>query len=164
MVRYSDDSEQHDGYHHIVAKTVVGELAIDEQTGLQRTNIATHHFTNLERLMFAISDDDVSTIERLAIPLEDLVKLEFENNANILNFAIDQERVAIVVHLAYMTRHRPEIRRKLLEHRFRQDEICAVHQVMTIGNRALIDALLINFSADLSLTTLKKLTVMHCAA
>ena len=114
--------------------------------------------------MFAISDDDVSTIERLAIPLEDLVKLEFENNANILNFAIDQERVAIVVHLAYMTRHRPEIRRKLLEHRFRQDEICAVHQVMTIGNRALIDALLINFSADLSLTTLKKLTVMHCAA
>ena len=33
-----------------------------------------------------------------------------------------------------------------------------------MGNRALIDALLINFNADLGITTLKKLTVMHCAA
>lgn len=75
----------------------------------------------MERLIFAISDDDVATIERLAIPLEDLAKMEFENNANILNFAIEQERVAIVQHLAHLTRFRPEIRKKLLEHKFRQD-------------------------------------------
>ena len=75
-----------------------------------RTNIATHHFSNLERLVFAITDDDVATIDRLAIPLEDLAKIEFENNANILNFAIEYERVNIVVHLANLTQHRPEIR------------------------------------------------------
>ena len=51
--------------------------------------------------------------------MDDLVKLEFENNANILNFAIEQERVNIVMHLAYMTRFRPEIRKKLLEHKFK---------------------------------------------
>ena len=110
-----------------------------------RTNIATHHFTNLERLVFAITDDDVATLDRLAIPLEELSKIEFENNANILNFAIEHERLNIVLHLANLTKHRPEIRSKLLEHRFRQDKICAVHQVMTLGNRPLIDALLINF-------------------
>ena len=35
---------------------------------------------------------------------------------------------------------------------------------MTLGNRPLIDALVNNFKADLSLVTLKRLTVMHCAA
>ena len=35
---------------------------------------------------------------------------------------------------------------------------------MAMGNRALIDALLVNFDADLSPITLKKLTAMHCAA
>ena len=34
MVRYSDDSEQHEGYHHIVAKTIIDEVSIDPQTGL----------------------------------------------------------------------------------------------------------------------------------
>lgn len=111
MVRYSDDGDQIDVYHNITTHTVVGDIAIEPQNGgLARTNIATHHFTNLERLVFAITDDDVATIDRLAIPLEDLAKLEFENNANILNFAIEHERVNIVLHLAHMTRNRPEIR------------------------------------------------------
>ena len=99
---------------------MVGDIAIDTQAeGLARTNIATHHFTNFERLVFAISDDDVATLDRLSIPLEDLVKLEFDNNANILNFAIEQERINIVIHLAYLTKNRPDIRKKMLEHRFR---------------------------------------------
>ena len=111
-----------DVYHHITTHTMVGDIAIEHQNdGLARTNIATHHFTNLERLVFAITDDDVTTLDRLAIPLEDLAKIEFENNANILNFAIENERLNIVVHLAHLTKHRPEIREKLLEHRFRQD-------------------------------------------
>ena len=35
---------------------------------------------------------------------------------------------------------------------------------MSMGNRALIDAILNDFDADINLTTQKKLTVMHCAA
>ena len=34
VVRYSDDSEQQDGYHQIVAKTIIDELSIDPLTGL----------------------------------------------------------------------------------------------------------------------------------
>ena len=131
---------------------------------MARTNIATHHFTNFERLIFAITDDDVATIDRLGIPLEDLASFEFESNANILNFAIEQERINIVQHLAVLTKNRPDMRKKLLEHRFRSDEISAVHQVMTMGNRQLIDAILNDFDADVNLRTQKKLTVMHCAA
>ena len=35
VVRYSDDSDsKHDGYHQIVAKTIIDELSIDPLTGL----------------------------------------------------------------------------------------------------------------------------------
>jgi len=116
---------------------------------LVRTNIATQNFSNLERLIFAITDDDVVTFERLSIPLEDLANLEFSGGANVLNFAIEQERASIVQHLADLTSNRPEIRRSLLEHRFSQDRVSAIHQVMTIGNRTLINTLLQDFGASL---------------
>jgi len=107
-------------YQNVTTNTVVGDFQLEQQrTGLMRTNIATHHFTNFERLIYAIMDDDVATIDRLGIPLEELASLEFEGNANILNFAIEQERISIVLHLADLTNNRPEVRRKLLEHRFR---------------------------------------------
>ena len=35
---------------------------------------------------------------------------------------------------------------------------------MTLGNRTLIYLILNNFNADLDVYTLKKLSVMHCAA
>jgi len=38
------------------------------------TNIATMHFTSFERLIFAISDDDIVTFDRLAIPIEEIAK------------------------------------------------------------------------------------------
>lgn len=71
--------------------------------------------------MFAITDDDIVTFDRLGIPLEDLVNLEFEGGTNVLNFAIENERSNIVAHLAELTEEKPEMRKKLLEHRFRQD-------------------------------------------
>ena len=115
---------------------------VEHPSTLIRTNIATYHFSNFERLIFAITDDDIATFDRLNIPLEDLTSFEFENGSNILNFAIEQERVHIVLHLANLTQNRPELRDKLLKHRYRADQISAIHQVMTIGNRALIDALM----------------------
>jgi len=115
---------------------------VEHQNVLIRTNIATQNFSNLERLMFAITDDDVATFDRLDIPLEDLANLEFEGGTNVLNFAIEQERANIVQHLADLTTNRPEIRKTLLEHRFRNDHVSAIHQVMTLGNRILINILL----------------------
>ena len=41
--------------------------------------------------------------------MEELSKLKFDNDLNILNFAIDQERVNIVKHLATITADRPTI-------------------------------------------------------
>lgn len=97
------------------------------ETSVMRTNIATQNFNSLERLMFAITDDDVGTFDKIGIPLEDLSLLEFEGGANVLNFAIENERIAIVQHLAELTEERPEIRNRLLNHRFRQDRLAAVH-------------------------------------
>ena len=49
--------------------------AIVKDSTMLRTNIATQHFTNYERLIFAITDDDVATFDRLNIPLADLANL-----------------------------------------------------------------------------------------
>ena len=63
---------------------------------LARTNIATHHFSSFERLVFAITDDDTATFDRLNIPLDEVASLEFDGGLNILNFAIEQERILMV--------------------------------------------------------------------
>ena len=52
----------------------------------------------------------------------------------------------------------------MLEHRHGKDQRCAVHQVMTLGNRTLLDILLRDFDADVELRTNNKLSVMHLAA
>ena len=105
-------------------------IAVDgsqQLSNIIRTNIGTHHFTSYERLIIAVTDDDVVALERLAIPLEELSSMEFEGGHNILNFAIEQERVAIVKHLASATTYRPEIREKLLNHRYGKDKTQAIH-------------------------------------
>lgn len=114
--------------------------------------------------MFAINDDDWQTLEALPISLEELVQIQFENGGNILNFAIDNERVAIVQHLAKMTEGRPDLKRELIEHRFRLDQFQAIHQAVSSGNKAIIDSLLEDFGAPLDSVTGRKVTVMHCAA
>lgn len=53
--------------------------------------------------MFAITDDDVATFDRLNIRLDNLANLEFEGGSNVLNFAIENERSNIVQHLAALT-------------------------------------------------------------
>ena len=46
--------------------------------------------------MFAITDDDTATFDRLNIPLDEVASLEFDGGLNILNFAIEQERILMV--------------------------------------------------------------------
>ena len=61
-------------------------------------------------MLFAIYDDDVGTFEKMGMSLEDLAKLELDDGANVLNLAIEQERLNIILHLAEITKSRPEIR------------------------------------------------------
>ena len=75
---------------------------------------STHHrqtenFTGGERLIFAITDDDVETFIKLKVPIEELKFLRFDTDLNILNFAIDQERPNIVKHLAAITSDHPAL-------------------------------------------------------
>lgn len=135
-----------------------------DRLSLIRTNMATQNFSTQERLLFAITDDDIPTFDKLGIPLCDLVKLRFEGGTNILNFAIEQERPNIVSHLAHLTAGRQDLRLELLEHRFRVDQLAAIHQVMNIGNRTMINILLRDFEASLDLVTQNKLSILHLAA
>ena len=41
--------------------------------------------------------------------MEDYIELNFDFGMNILNFAIDQERCAIISHLAKVTADMPEV-------------------------------------------------------
>ena len=156
--------------------TNIGEIALREtetenlnenaemSQSATRTNIGTQNFGNFERLVFAITDDDVTTFSKFQIQLEDLAKLEFEGGTNILNFAIENERVSIIQHLASLTEERPEIREELLNHRFRPDQLCAVHQVMAAGNRTMINLILNEFGESLEPRTNNNLSVLHIAA
>ncbi len=94
---------------------------VEHPSAIGRPNIATHNFSNFERLIFAITDDDVATFDRLGMQIEDVANLEFDAGACVLNFAIEQERIAMVYHLAHLTKNKPHIRAQLVEHRFGKD-------------------------------------------
>ena len=83
---------------------------------------------------------------------------------NILNFAVDQERCAIINHLAKVTANRPEVQDKLVKNRFGTNEIQAIHQAVTIGNKVLLECIIRDFRADIDVQTAFGLTPMHCAA
>lgn len=84
------------------------------------TYMGSDNFTLNERLIFAITDDDVETFKRLAVSVDDLPNMRFDTDLNILNFAIDQERVKIVKHLAEITANRQDIREQLYTYRYGQ--------------------------------------------
>ena len=52
-------------------------------------HMATSNFSQSERLIFAITDDDPATFANLGLPLEEIVNLRFDRMMNVLNFAID---------------------------------------------------------------------------
>jgi hypothetical protein len=67
-------------------------LPHENQIGL-RTDPKTNESPslNLNQLSQFITDDDVEAIKRLKMPIEDLSKIKFGKNMNILNIAIDKE-------------------------------------------------------------------------
>ena len=74
--------------------------------------------SKIDRLIYAISDDDVDTFKSLEVPFDEYINLEFDFGMNILNFAIDQERTSIIKFLASVTADKPEFQRKLSSNRF----------------------------------------------
>ena len=56
------------------------------------------------------------------------------------------------------------MRKNLVNNRFGPNDIMAIHQVMTLGSKSMIDCLVNKFGADLSSLTAKDQSVMHCAA
>lgn len=76
------DSEQMDLYANTMD-------IVEHPSAIGRPNIATHNFSNFERLIFAITDDDVATFDRLGMQIEDVANLEFDAGACVLNFAIE---------------------------------------------------------------------------
>ena len=51
----------------------------------------------------------------------------FEQGLNILNLAIEHERVNMVLHLDTITKNYPKVREDLLKHKIRKDHITALH-------------------------------------
>ena len=89
--------------------------------------MGSDNFTGGERLLFAITDDDVETFMKLKVPVEELPYLRFDTDMNILNFAIDMERTNIVMHLAAITSDRPDIQQDLVSHKHGHCLVSAVH-------------------------------------
>ena len=89
--------------------------------------MGSENFTGGERLIFAISDDDVEMFNKLKVPVDELAYLRFDTNLNILNFAIEQERINIMKHLAVITADRPDIQQALVTHKYGHCSVQAVH-------------------------------------
>ena len=117
--------------HEEEQKMFDGTLEIIEQPSAQRNlsdpSSGTANSDSLQRLIFAIIDDDVENFEKLGIPIEKLPGLMFEQGLNILNLAIEHERINIVLHLDTITKNYPKVREELLKHKIRKDHITALH-------------------------------------
>ena len=127
-------------------------------------HMATSNFSPSERLILAITDDDVAAFRQQNFALEEIAHMRFERMMNILNFAIDQERVNIVAHLARITKDTPDLQQHLVNYKFGQNQHSAIHQVVSLGNRELIDIIVDEFAASIEVTAHNELTVMHYAA
>ena len=90
--------------------------------------------------------------------------MRFDKMMNILNFAVDQERVNIVDHLAKLTQGRDDLKKELVDYKFGQNQNSAIHQAMILGNRELIDILIDEFNAPLDVKAHNEMNVMHFAA
>ena len=67
-----------------------------------------------EKLIVAIAEDDVCRLQECGYGAAELADLVFEGGMNVLNLAIEQERISIVEYLAMIYPGRPE-RQKLVD-------------------------------------------------
>ena len=74
-----------------------------------------------QRLLIAITDDDPKCMERLNFTPEEIINFRMEGEMNILNFAIDNERIEIIKFLASIGKKLPRFAEILLNYRFGKD-------------------------------------------
>ena len=67
-------------------------------------------------------------------------------------------------HLAEITSERPDLQEHLVNYKFGNNLNSAIHQVMNLGNKPLIDILVERFHARLDVTAQNEVSVMHYAA
>lgn len=115
-------------------------------------------------VVIAIGEDNIDAFTKLKMPIEELAALRFHNDFNILNFAIDEDKPNFVKYLAEITAERPDIQQALCNNKFGQYSLSAVHQVVTVGKKQMIDCLIHEFKADFDVKTNNELSVMHFAA
>lgn len=96
--------------------------------------------------MVAIAEDDVEKLKEFNYTTKELISKRFEEGMNILNLAIDSNRVKIVKFLAAET---SDTEKKILVNHFYMG-ISAIHQVVSLGQSDLIKIVIEDFGADLS--------------
>jgi hypothetical protein len=90
-------------------------------------------------LQIAVAENDTNKL-RVAIDkigTDKLMELRFDHGMNVLNLAIDQESVEVVLFLGKFFKDQPKLLKALVSHRYAK-EMQAIHQVMSLGHLQLI--------------------------
>jgi len=67
-------------------------------------------------MQLAIAEDDTTKLQSLQIPAKQLISRRFDDGMNVLNLAIDQQRVNIVQYLASTLSEQDK--QSLMRHRY----------------------------------------------
>lgn len=62
-------------------------------------------------------------LKNLKLTIDELMTYKFEENMNILNYAIDQESHVILFYLASILKTIPTEKKKLVEHKFGKNQL-----------------------------------------
>lgn len=130
----------------------------------KNSNSEINTLLRTDDLIPLIEMDDVAELDRRSYNLEELATLRFAKDMNILNLAIDKEAVKIVQHLARKLKGKETLKNQLLYYRYNKHGITSVHQVMATGNKAILEAVLIEMEADQEVSLEDGNKLVHCAA
>lgn len=96
-------------------------------------------YTPVELLQIAVAENDTNKL-RVAIEkigTSKVMELQFDHGMNVLNLAIDQESIEVVLFLRKFYKDQPKLLKSLVSHRYTK-EMQAIHQVMSLGHLQLI--------------------------
>lgn len=111
-------------------------------------------------MLVAVGEDDVNKLRSYDFKPEELVHLRFEEGMNVLNLAIDQMRIKIVMYLA--TIMNDQQKETLVEHTYLG--IKAIHQAISLGNLKILNMVVNDFDGDLTVVAKGDISVLHFAA
>jgi hypothetical protein len=112
----------------------------------------------------AVAENDRAKLATVAKALgkDQLAMLSFELDMNILNLAIDQEAQDVVLLLRDLYKEDRLIAYKLVSHKYYKG-MQAIHQCMSVGNLAIIEAV-VDLGANVDDLMHEQMHPLHCAA